>query len=301
VVEVARRPFPFEAQGRRDRRRDKRDSAGQKSIVVDEQQFDWTADDSVSLRSQAATAIYFNNAGDLVIRQERSWDQDDDSFVIVSRNNISDFLDPVTDARGVCDVVHSHPRWVNLGLAFMEAFDSISLSQVGKTAKATGVQPLRDAVMTLLCVELEKILGASKLPKPAKPVRVKAEPKPPQSVTRVPQIETNIALGVELLALREATASNTRFGRLLRAQFKVEQILASRAMRVARCFADKPGVYRRLSWITLVELSSRKMSEAVRRTLVARVSAGEKISATDIRRGGSPKRRNPDQPARMAA
>jgi hypothetical protein len=77
-----------------------RDNAGQKSIA-DEQKFDWTSDDSVSLRSQAATAIYFDISGDLVIRQQRSWDQDDDSFVIISSNNINDFLDELTDRCGV--------------------------------------------------------------------------------------------------------------------------------------------------------------------------------------------------------
>ena len=43
-----------------------------------------------------------------------------------------------------------------------------------KTAKPTGVQPLRDAITTLLCVELEKLLGRSKLLK---------APKPPPAVT----------------------------------------------------------------------------------------------------------------------
>jgi hypothetical protein len=45
---------------------------------------------------------------------------------------------------------------------------------VRKTAKPTGVQPLRDAITTLLCVELEKLLGRSKLLK---------APKPPPAVT----------------------------------------------------------------------------------------------------------------------
>jgi hypothetical protein len=44
--------------------------------------------------------------------------------------------------------VIKHPRWVDLGLAFIEAFDKISLAEVRKTAKTTGVQQLRAAVTT---------------------------------------------------------------------------------------------------------------------------------------------------------
>jgi hypothetical protein len=44
-------------------------------------------------------------------------------------------------------------------MQWLEAFDKISLADVRKTAKATGVQPLRDAFMTLLCLKLEELLG----------------------------------------------------------------------------------------------------------------------------------------------
>jgi hypothetical protein len=208
----------------------------------------------------------------------------------------------------VSDLVRAHPRWVNTGLRFVESFDQISLAQVRKTAKSTGVQPLRDAIMTLLCVELEKILGPSKLPKAPKPVRTKREPKPPRSLTRIPEIEKNIALGVELLALRTATPSNSRFGRLARARFDVDQLRTSKAMRVARLYATRPEIYRAASWVTLVELSSPKMSPSVRQALEAQILAGQSITAPQIRRargrlkGGSPKRRPINQPAaRMAA
>jgi hypothetical protein len=68
----------------------------------------------------------------------------------------------------ISDVVRIHPRWVRLGLRWLEAFDKINLAAIRKAAKATGVQPLRNAVMTLLCLELERILGPSKLAKPPK-------------------------------------------------------------------------------------------------------------------------------------
>src|ERR1035437_8210614 len=120
--------------------------------------------------------------------------------IVESIGNESELIADVIG--GISDLVRTHPRWVNLGLAFIEAFDAISLAQVRKTAKSTGVAPLRDAVMTLLCVQLEKLLGPSRLPKQPKPPRVKREPKPPRAVTRIPEIDRNIALGLELAALR---------------------------------------------------------------------------------------------------
>src|ERR1700690_2344280 len=42
----------------------------------DPDEFDWATDDSVVLKEQPATAIYFNRRDQLVIRQERSWDRD---------------------------------------------------------------------------------------------------------------------------------------------------------------------------------------------------------------------------------
>ena len=225
--------------------------------------------------------------------------------IVESEGNEGELIADVIGA--ISDLVRTHPRWVNLGLAFIEAFDQISLAQVRRTAKATGVQPLRDAIMTLLCVELERLLGASKLPKAPKPVRTKREPKPPRSLTRIPEIEKNIALGVGLLALRAATPSNSRFGRQARARFDVDHLQTSRAMRVARLYAERPEIYRAASWVTLVELSSPKMSSSVRQALEAKILAGQSVSAPEIRRargplkGGSAKRRPINQPASMAA
>ena len=222
-----------------------------------------------------------------------------------SVGNESELIADVIGA--ISDLVRTHPRWVNLGLAFIEAFDQISLAQVRRTAKATGVQPLRDAIMTLLCVELEKILGPSRLPKPPKPVKVKLPPKPPLALTRIPAIERAISLGKELLALRASIVCNKKFGREVRRRLPgVDQITASEAMKVARAYGTRPEIYRRLSWIALFELSSPKMSPSVRQALEAEVVAGESVTAPQIRkargrlRGGSLKRKA-DQPARMAA
>jgi hypothetical protein len=45
---------------------------------------DWDADDSVILKEQRATAAYRNRAGELVIRQRASWDEEQDTFLFLS-------------------------------------------------------------------------------------------------------------------------------------------------------------------------------------------------------------------------
>jgi hypothetical protein len=73
---------------------------------------------------------------------------------------------------------------------------------IAKVAKAANVQPLRVGIATLICIELERILGPSRPPKPPKPIKIKRKPKPPRAMTRIPEIEKAIGLGKELLARR---------------------------------------------------------------------------------------------------
>jgi len=63
--------------------------------------FDWLNDNSVVLREQPETAVYFNRDGALVIRQRAAWNQDDDPFVFISPANIGEFLDKLTDICGI--------------------------------------------------------------------------------------------------------------------------------------------------------------------------------------------------------
>jgi hypothetical protein len=70
----------------------------------DAEEFDWRGDDSIVLREQPATAIYFNQRGCLVIRQERSWDQNDDIFITISPENAQTFLDKLCDVLGIPSV-----------------------------------------------------------------------------------------------------------------------------------------------------------------------------------------------------
>jgi hypothetical protein len=55
--------------------------------------FNWSTDPSVIIQEQRATAVYRNPAGGLVIRQERTWDEESDPFVVVSESNSIIFME----------------------------------------------------------------------------------------------------------------------------------------------------------------------------------------------------------------
>jgi len=63
--------------------------------------FDWSSDDSVVLHHQPAVAAYINQAGGLTIRQERSWDQDEDIIIAIAPENVGEFIDKLTDVIGI--------------------------------------------------------------------------------------------------------------------------------------------------------------------------------------------------------
>lgn len=55
--------------------------------------FNWHTDDSVILREQRATAVYRNRHGELIIRQQAAWDDEEDTFVYVTPENVTAFLE----------------------------------------------------------------------------------------------------------------------------------------------------------------------------------------------------------------
>ena len=60
---------------------------------------------------------------------------------------------------------------------------------------------------------------------------------------------------------------------------------------MARLYGGRPAIFTRLRWVALVALSSPTLSDAVRAGLEARIIAGEKIGAPEIRRArGGPLR-----------
>jgi hypothetical protein len=222
-----------------------------------------------------------------------------------SEGNEGALIGPIVSAVSSCLT----PEIINRGLAVIEAFDRIPLLAILETMRSLDLFS-EDSIGSYYSVairnKLRAILQPAVLPA-AKPIKVKREPKPPLSVSRIPMVEKYVALGVKLLTLRATTPSNTRFGQRVRAEFNVDQILTSQAMRVAARYATRPEIYRAASWITLVELSSPKMSESVRQAHEAKILAGQPVTALQIRRargrlkGGSPKRGQANHPASMAA
>jgi hypothetical protein len=66
--------------------------------------FDWYNDNTVVIKEQPATAIYFNKDNALVIRQRDPLDEDDDPYIFIAEHNISEFLDRLCDICGVPSV-----------------------------------------------------------------------------------------------------------------------------------------------------------------------------------------------------
>lgn len=56
---------------------------------------------AVAIPEQQAVALYWSNKGNLVIRQERSWCQDEDTYIVVERANVQSFLYKLCDFVGI--------------------------------------------------------------------------------------------------------------------------------------------------------------------------------------------------------
>jgi hypothetical protein len=62
-------------------------------------EIDWICDESVILKEQYSTAVYFNREGELVIVQRRWFDEDQTIFI--AAEHVELFLDKLTDICGV--------------------------------------------------------------------------------------------------------------------------------------------------------------------------------------------------------
>ena len=109
-----------------------------------------------------------------------------------------------------------------------------------------------------------------------------SEQKPPPAAKAKKQ--ANIQLGVDLIALRNISTSNSDFGRLVRTRYGIDPPHASACMRVARLYADNDKIVARLSWPALVALASLSVLRSVRKAFEVRIMAGERITAAEIRR-----------------
>lgn len=208
----------------------------------------------------------------------------------------------------VHDICRSMRHWTALGMPFLEAWDAIDINVLRDRAKSSALIRIGYKVRSVLCALLIDRLRPQLEATPApKPERLKREPKLPAWLTRVPGVEKNIALGLELLALRSAIKGNTAFGHAVRHRFDVDGQHACEVMKVARVYGTRPEIFTRLSWNALLHLASPALPAAAREALERRILAGHRIGAPEIRAARAPRkagrpRRQSERPAsRIAA
>jgi hypothetical protein len=118
-------------------------------------------------------------------------------------------------------------RFGRHGLALLDALDTIKLTELLATMRGLDIfeeGSLSHYLGLALRNRIAEILEVSK------PVKAKAPVKLPRSVTRIPENERNIALGLNLLKLRSAIKNNREYGRQVRRRFDVDTKLAVNAL-----------------------------------------------------------------------
>ncbi|WP_439925308.1 hypothetical protein [Nitrobacter sp. JJSN] len=217
--------------------------------------------------------------------------------ILESEGNHDALMEPIVSAVGLA----MRREWTGLGLAWIEAFDQIKLTGILQTMRGLDLFSEQTLPLYLANVLRNKLFKIFATAKPAVKPLAKREPKPPAYLARVPGVERNVALGLEMLKLRSAIQNNRAYGRQVRRQFDVEAKLAINALKVARIYGARPEIYTRLSWNALVTLASPALPAAARAMLERRILAGERITADEIRAGFRKRGRQADQRAQQRA
>lgn len=68
--------------------------------------FDWNDDEGVIIPVQAAVAVYENQRGDIVIRQQRAWDKDSDTLIFIRPENALAIVHAILQAAGNPHIDH---------------------------------------------------------------------------------------------------------------------------------------------------------------------------------------------------
>ena len=63
-------------------------------------EFDWRENDSIMVREQPAIAVYLNNYGQVTLRRERSWNEEEDCLIPIARENVLTVVRAVLLAAG---------------------------------------------------------------------------------------------------------------------------------------------------------------------------------------------------------
>src|SRR5664279_3627856 len=114
--------------------------------------------------------------------------------ILESANGPEALVEPIVSAVSSC----MRPEWTGLGLKWIESFDRVPLVSLMETLRDLfGEKNIGQHLPTVIRNKLYAILVE---PAEAKPTaKVKLPPKPPRAVTRVHEVEKNVALGMELI------------------------------------------------------------------------------------------------------
>ena len=75
--------------------------AGTQISIPAEFEFDWLTAEEVCISEQQGIAVYEAKDGDIVIRQQRAWCDDEDSMIWVKPDNLMKLIDKLCDLAGV--------------------------------------------------------------------------------------------------------------------------------------------------------------------------------------------------------
>ena len=170
------------------------------------------------------------------------------------------------------------------GLALLDALDRVNLLELLATLRSLDLfeEESLDHYMGLaLRNKIAKALGAADTP-------VKKASNMPRSIIRVPEVERDIAVGLELMKLKIKIKDRFEFGRQMRRRFEAHAKatgialanagpFCAQAQSVARSYVSKPAIYSRLSWRCLALLSAPSMAPGTRADLERRILSGEKV------------------------
>jgi hypothetical protein len=177
-------------------------------------------------------------------------------------------------------------RFDRHGLALLDALDRIKLTDLLATMRSLDLFSETSLPHYLSIAIQNKVLTILE-PPVAKPAPTMAERKEARA-RKCHHNERNIELGRQMLQLRSEITSDREFSRHRRDNFRVDTKRAAELMAVASAFGLKSEVYCRLSWRALVELSSPTFPKAAREALEARIIAGGRIGAPEIRAARRP-------------
>jgi hypothetical protein len=228
-----------------------------------------------------------NKYGDL-FRDE--WGKDGAGYItllirtiIESAGNENALIEPVIVAVSLC----MRPQWTSRGLAWIEAFDQVPLIDTLNKLRELDLfsdGELADFYARSIRNRISKILDPGAQLAKAKKVYAQL----PRALTRVPEVERDIAFGLDLLGLKAKIKDRFEFGRQMRQRFDAHAKIAgvarasagpfcAQAQSVARSYGARPEIFSKVSWRALVLLSSPSLPPAARADLERRILAGEKV------------------------